>query len=130
MKQATFANVLPYILCYIAQVSENKNDSPNKTKDRLYNYVPDKSKTWKENNKWIMLAIPLIVLLFKSQTHVPVEHAFVLVSYVIGIKSLMNFLTPNDNAEYINASIMCILLTLIYHDIIPKDKKNFAYIYI
>ena len=52
MKSASLTNILPYILLYVAMTADPKNK-----KDRLYDYIPDKSKDLKKFCCWFFKSL-------------------------------------------------------------------------
>ena len=70
-KTASILNVLPFILLYILYnhqepVVQQKNKQQVIVKDKLYDYIPDKTNTISPNLKYFIMAFAIIGLLFKS----------------------------------------------------------------
>jgi len=124
-KTASFLNILPFILLYILKNHTGDTGKPGEVKDKLYDYIPNKSKSFNPNLKYWILAVPALVLLFKSTDNTSLEHAFVLLSYTIGIKALMYYLTPSQQKrDFTNIIAITIVFNLIYFDIIPKEHRD------
>lgn len=128
IKSASFLHILPFILLYLL-----KNHQPIEKKDcvtdKLYEYIPDKSTKFNPNMKYFLLAFPILTLLFKSNNNQTLEHTFVLLSYAIGLKTAMHFLSPClPKQEFTNIVSITILLNLIYFNIIPKEHIQGGYI--
>ena len=127
-KSASVLNILPFILLYILhnhQDKEKEKSKPKVIRDKLYDYIPDKSKQFNTNIKYFLLVFPLIALLFKSDKSTSLEHTFVLLSHAVGIKSLMYFMTPSlPKQEFLNIIVITLVYNLIYFGIIPRDHRS------
>ena len=129
-KSANFLHILPFAFLYILHehIPDRKELICND--DRIYKYIPNysKNKFWTDKIKYVLMSIPIIILLLKSQSEA-IEHTLVITSYAIAIKSMMHFLTPCiPKEEFTNIIVLCSLLNLIYFQVIPKDKMTEAYV--
>ena len=128
IKSANILNVLPFIFLYILIFHQKQEDIKYEA-DKMYSYIPNKSKSIHPNLKKFLLAIPLVLMLFKSNSNVSIEHTFVILSYAIGIKSLMHFMTPNlPKREFTNVVFITLILNMVYFDIIPKEHIHGGYL--
>ena len=128
VKSANIMNVLPFIFLYIL-IFHQKQEKVKYEADKMYAYIPNKSKNIHPNLKKFLLAIPLVLLLFKSSNNVSIEHTFVILSYAIAIKSLMHFMTPNlPKREFTNVVFITLILNMIYFDLIPREHIHGGYL--
>lgn len=128
IKSASVLNILPFIFLYILK-NHQKEEKVKCDSDKLYEYIPDKSKKIHPNLKKFLLAIPVLALLFKSNNNVALEHTFVILSYAIGIKTAMHFMTPClAKQEFTNIVAITLLLNLVYFDILPKQHMHGGYL--
>lgn len=129
-KSASILNVLPFILLYILYnhqepVVPQKGKQQVIVKDKLYDYIPDKTNQISPNLKYFIMAFAIIGLLFKSNNNTTLEHTFVILSYVIGIKASMYFLTPSlPKRDFANIIFITIIFNLMYFDIIPREHRQ------
>jgi len=120
IKSASFLNILPFIFLYILKNHEKVEDVKCDS-DKLYKYIPNKTKSFHPNMKLLLLSVPIMLLLFKSNNNVALEHTFVILSYAIAIKTSMHYLTPClPKQEFTNIIAIVLLLNLRYFDIIPE----------
>lgn len=128
IKSASFLHILPFIFLYILKNHEKAEDVKCES-DKLYKYVPDKTKSFHPNMKIILLSIPLILLLFKSNNNVALEHTLVILSYAIAIKTSMHFMTPClPKQEFTNIIAIVLLLNLRYFNIISQEHIQGGFI--
>ena len=128
IKSASFLNILPFIFLYILKNHE-KVEVVKCDTDKLYKYIPNKSKLFNPYMKVIILTIPIILLLFKSNNNIALEHTLVILSYAIAIKTSMHYLTPClAKQEFTNIIFIVLILNLRYFDIIPQEHITGAFI--
>ena len=128
IKSASFLNILPFIFLYILKNHEKVEDVKCDS-DKMYKYIPNKSKSFHPNMKLILLSIPVLLLLFKSKNNIAVEHTLVIISYAIAIKTSMHYLSPClAKQEFTNIVSIVILLNLRYFDIIPQEHMQGGFI--
>ena len=127
IKSASFLNILPFIFLYILKNHE-KIENVKCDSDKLYKYIPNKTKSFHPNMKLMLLAIPVLLLLFKSNNNVAVEHTLVILSYAIAIKTAMHYMTPClAKQEFTNLIAIVLLLNLRYFDIVPQEHTQIAF---
>ena len=127
-KSASFLNILPFLFLYILLNHQEQKDVKCDN-DKLYNYIPNKSKNANRNLKYIISAIPILLLLFKSNNNKSIEHAFVVTSYAIAIKTAIHFMTPCiPKQEFTNIVMICMILNLRYFNIIPENHMQTGYL--
>lgn len=127
-RSASILNILPFLFLYIL-LNHQPANTVKCDNDKLYKYIPNKSKHIKENIKYILSAIPILMLLLKSKDSKSIEHAFVVTSYAIGIKTLIHFMTPCiPKQEFTNIVTICMLLNLRYFNIIPQEHMQTGYL--
>lgn len=128
IKSASFLNILPFIFLYILKNHE-KVENVKCDSDKLYKYIPNKTKSFHPNMKLMLLAVPVLLLLFKSKNNVAVEHTLVILSYAIAIKTAMHYMTPClAKQEFTNIIAIVLLLNLRYFDIIPQEHIQGGFI--
>ena len=128
IKSASFLNILPFILLYILK-SHEKVEDVKCDSDKLYKYIPNKSKTFHRNMKFMLLSVPIILLLFKSDNNIALEHTLVILSYAIAIKTSMHYMTPClAKQEFTNIIAIVLLLNLRYFNIIPQEHIQGGFI--
>lgn len=128
IKSASIINILPFVFLYILKTHQKQNDIKCEN-DRLYKYIPDKSKKLNSKIKWILLSLPILLMLLKSSNNESLEHTFVLLSHAIMIKTAMHFMSPClPKEEFTNITFIMLILNLIYFDIIPKEHMKGGYI--
>ena len=118
--------MLPFILTYLYISKNNNNDQ---TIDRLYEYIPDKTKNINDKLNYIIIGITLLLLIMKSENNKSVEHTVKVISYTIMTKLMIYFMTPSIQKKTFSNSIMiCLLLNMIYFNVISLCRKHIAYI--
>ena len=128
IKSASLLNILPFILLYILKTNEKVEDVKCDS-DKLYKYLPNKSKTFHPNMKFMLLSVPIILLLFKSNNNIALEHTLVILSYAIAIKTSMHYMTPClAKQEFTNIIAIVLLLNLRYFNIIAQEHIQGSFI--
>ena len=127
IKSATILNILPFVFLYILK-NHQKQENTKCDTDRLYQYIPNKSKAMHPNLKNFLLAIPVLALLSKSNS-VSLEHTFVILSYAIFLKTAIHFMSPClPKQDFNNITAITLMLNLVYFNIIPKEHLHGGYI--
>ena len=128
IKSASFLHILPFIFLYILKNHE-KLEEVKCDSDKLYKYIPDKTKSFHPNMKLMLLSVPILLLIFKSNNNIALEHTFVILSYAIAIKTTMHYMTPCfAKQEFTNIISIVLLLNLRYFDIIPQEHIQSGFI--
>ena len=125
---AGIMNVFPFIFLYILLNHQEQGEQKCEN-DKLYGYIPNKSKQLNSKYRLYILIAAVIALLIKSKTNETIEHSFVLLSYAIGLKTAIHFMSPCiPKAEFTNITIICVLLNMIYFNIIPNEHMTGGYL--
>ena len=128
IKSASFLHILPFVFLYILKNHE-KIEVVQCDSDKLYKYVPNKSKVFHPNIKWMLLSVPTLLLLFKSNNNLALEHTLVILSYAIALKTSMHYMTPClAKQEFTNTVAIVLMLNLRYFDIIPSEHTQAGFI--
>jgi len=133
MKSINILHLLPFTFLYIFHNNlqfkdKKKRDEMCKT-DVLYKYIPNKSKDISEKIKWIAIVAPLLLMLIKSTKSAYLEHTFVVISFAIFLKVLIQFLTPClPKFDISNIIYLCTFLNIFYFDILPKEHIQIGYL--
>lgn len=129
-KNANFLHILPFIFLYILYENRPERKELVCNDDRLYKYIPNFSDTkfYKQTVKYLIMSIPLVVLLMKTNPEA-IEHTLVITSYTVAIKAIMHFLTPCiPKEEFSNIVFISTILNLIYFNVVPREKMTEAYL--
>ena len=78
----------------------------------------------------IMTYLPALAILIRSADNIPLEHTLMLVSFVLGIKGLTMLTSSTMEKDYYIALVTCLLLSSVYHNVIPRKNYILAYTYL